>query len=434
LVKEGEAVKNKKKSSIGRAGESKGMTRRDFAKTSAIASFAILSSKSGVAETNVDTLKVGLIGCGGRGTGAAINILESDNNVKLIAMADMFQDRLDGARQRIANADNPKVKSKFAVEDELCFVGVDAYKKIVATDVDIILECTPPYSRPKHIEAAVEAKKHIFTEKPAGVDPVGIRRFMAAAKKHKEMGLSLVAGTQRRHERPYIETVKKIQDGAIGEIIALRAHWCGSLPFAHERREGMSDLEYRLRNWYNYCWACGDNIVEQHVHNLDVCNWLMGGPPRNVLASGGRAWKPNLEKYGDIFDHFSCEFEYPNGVRMWSFSRHWYGSTNSVLETVYGTKGKSNCVDMGEGGINPYVQEHIDLVNSITGSGPYCHEGQRVAESTMTAIMARMSAYTGQRLSFSGALETDLSIGPDVLDFSLEYPVGPVPKPGGPRD
>ncbi len=409
------------------------MTRRGFAKASAIASFAIASSRSGLAETNIDTLKVGLIGCGGRGTGAAINILESDNNVQLIAMADMFQDRLDASRRRIANHDNPKVKSKFAVEDELCFVGIDAYKQLLATDIDIVLHCTPPYSRPKHIEAAVAAKKHIFTEKPVAVDPAGIRRFMAAAKKHKQMGLSLVAGTQRRHQRDYIETVKKIQDGAIGEIIALRAHWCGSLPFAYERRPGMSDLEYRLRNWYNYCWCCGDNIVEQHVHNLDVCNWVMGGPPRNVLASGGRSWKPPLEKYGDIFDHFSCEFEYPNGVRMWSLSRHWYHSTDSVLETVYGSKGKSNCVDMGEGGINPYVQEHIDLVNSITGAGPRYHEGQQVAESTMTAIMGRMSAYTGQRLSFSKALDSDLSIQPDVLDFDREYPVGPVPRPGAPE-
>jgi len=409
------------------------MTRRDFAKASAIAGFAIASSKSGVAATNVDTLKVGLLGCGGRGTGAAINMLESDNNVQLIAMADMFQDRLDRARQNIANADNPKVKSKYAVEDELCFVGVDAYKKIMATDVDIVIEATPPYSRPKHIEAAVDAKKHIFAEKPAAVDPAGIRQFMAAAKKHKELGLSFVAGTQRRHQRDYIETVNKIQDGAIGEIIALRAHWCGSLPFAHERTDGMSDLEYRLRNWYNYCWCSGDNIIEQHVHNLDVCNWVMGGPPRNVMASGGRAWKPPVEKYGDIFDHFSCEYEYSNGVRMFSFSRHWYRSTNSVLETVYGCKGKSNCVDMGEEGRDPYVQEHIDLVNSITGAGPRYHEGRQVAESTMTAIMARMSAYTGQRLSFTKALESDLSIVPEVLDFSLEYPLGPVPTPGAPE-
>ncbi len=410
------------------------MTRRDFAKTSAIAGFAIVSSRSARAETNVDTLKVGLLGCGGRGTGAAINILESDNNVKLIAMADMFQDRLDNSRKHIAGREDPKVQSKFDVEDELCFVGVDAYKKILATDIDIILECTPPYGRPKHIVAAVEAGKHIFAEKPVAVDPVGIRQVMAAAKKHKERGLSFVAGTHRRHQREYIETVKKIQDGAIGDVIALRAHYCVPLPWVHDRKPGMSDLEYRLRNWYSYCWCCGDNIVEQHIHNLDTCNWVMGGPPRNVLASGGRAWKPPVEKYGDIFDHFSCEYEYPNGVRMWSLSRHWYESTDSVLETVYGSKGKSNCLDMGEEGINPYVQEHIDLVNSITGTGPYYHEGQRVAESTMTAIMGRMSAYTGQRLSYTKALETDLKIGPDVLDFSLEYPVGPVPRPGAPDE
>jgi len=409
------------------------MSRRDFAKASAIAGFAVATSKSGIAAANVDTLKVGLLGCGGRGTGATINMLQSDNNVKLVAMADVFQDRLDESKERIYRHDNEKVRSKFDVEDELCFVGLDAYKKILATDIDIIIEGSPPYSRPKHIEAAVNAKKHIFTEKPAAVDPAGIRQFMAAAKKHKEMGLSFVAGTQRRHQRDYIETVKKIQDGAIGDVVALRAYWCDQLPWARERQSGWSDLEYRIRNWLNNCWTSGDNLVEQHVHNLDVCNWVMGGPPRNVLASGGRAWKPPLEKYGDMFDHFSCDFEYDNGVHMFSFSRHWYGATSSVLETVYGSKGKSNCVDMGEERRDPYVQEHIDLVNSITGAGPRYHEGQQVAESTMTAIMARMSAYTGQRLSFTKALDSDLSIVPEVLDFSLEYPLGPVPTPGAPE-
>jgi len=418
---------------VGRGGKYAGMTRRHFAKTSALAGFAIARSKSGVAKTNIDTLKVGLLGCGNRGTGATINMLESDNNVKLVAMADMFQDRLDRSRQKISGHKNENVRSKFDVDDDLCFVGLDGYKKILATDIDIVIEGTLPYSRPKHIEAAVEAGKHIFTEKPVAVDPAGIRQVMDAAKKHKAMGLSFVAGTQRRHQQDYIDTVKKIHDGAVGDVIALRAHWCGKLPFVHERKPEWSDLEYRIRNWYAYCWVAGDNIVEQHVHNLDVCNWVMGGPPKNVMASGGRAWKPHTEKYGDIFDHFSCEFEYENGVRMFSFSRHWYDSTNSVLETVYGSKGTSNCTDMGERTINPYVQEHIDLVNSITGAGPYYHEGQQVAESTMTAIIGRMSAYTGQRVSFTRALDSGLKIVPDVLDFNLPYPVDPVPTPGAPK-
>ncbi|HOZ47817.1 MAG TPA: Gfo/Idh/MocA family oxidoreductase [Candidatus Hydrogenedentes bacterium] len=411
-------------------GTKRGITRRDFAKASAIASFAILSSRSGLAETNSDTLKVGLLGCGNRGSGAAINMLEGKNNVKLVAMADLFQDRLDSARNAIKDHKDPEVTSRYAVEDDMCFVGWDAYKQILATDIDIVIEGTLPYSRPKHIEAAVEAKKHIFTEKPVASTPEGIRQVLAAAEKHKAMGLSFVAGTQRRHDSAYQETIQKIRDGEIGEIKALRAYWCGGLPFAYDRKPEWSDLEYRVRNWYAYCWVAGDNIVEQHVHNIDVCNWVMGGPPVRVFASGGRTWKPNTEKYGDIYDHFSCDFEYENGVRMFSFSRHWNRCAGGVFEEVIGTTGKSNCQDKGERGQNPYVQEHIDLVNSITKAGPYWHQGQEVAESTMTAIMGRMSAYTGENMTFNRALKTDLNIVPTEFDFSKEYPVAPVPSPG----
>jgi predicted dehydrogenase len=397
-----------------------------------LAGFAILSSRSGAAKPNVDTLKVGLLGCGSRGTGAATNMLESDNNVRLVAMADLFQDRLDRSKQAIRESEKPNVRSKFAVEDDRCFVGFDAYKKILATDIDILIEGTLPYSRPTHIEAAVEAKKHIFTEKPVAVDPYGINKVLAAAEKHKAMKLSFVAGTQRRHQRVYVETIKKIQDGAIGDILALRAYWCSDLPFAHDRKPEWSDLEYRIRNWYAYCWVAGDNIVEQHVHNLDVCNWIMGGPPKYVFASGGRTWKPHTEKYGDIYDQFSCDFEYDNGAHTFSFSRHWNKCASAVFEDAIGTKGRSNCTDKGEKGIDPYVQEHIDLVNSITGAGPYYHEGKQVAESTMTAILGRMSAYTGQKLRFSRTLEENLKITPDEYDFAKPYPCGPVPSPGMP--
>ena len=411
----------------------KGMTRRSFAKASAAASFAILSSKSGLAASNSDTLKVGLLGCGNRGSGAAINMLEGKNNVKLVAMADLFEDRLEDSKRKIGQHKNPDVSSRFDVDDDMCFVGLDAYKKILKTDIDIIIEGTLPYSRPTHIEAAVKAKKHIFTEKPVASDPYGINKVLAAAEKHKEMGLSFVAGTQRRHQKEYVETIKKIQDGAIGEVRALRAYWCGTLPFCHMRKEGQSDLEYRVRNWYAYCWVAGDNIVEQHVHNLDVCNWVMGGPPKYVFASGGRTWKPHTEEYGDIYDHFSCDYEYENGVHMTSMSRHWSNCAGGVFEEIVGATGHSNATDMGEQGINPYVQEHTDLVNSITGAGPYCHEGKQVAESTMTAILGRMSAYTGQKLRFSRTLKDNEKITPDKLDFDLEYPVAPVPAPGGPK-
>jgi len=410
--------------------ERKGITRRTFAKASAVAGFAILSSEALAKKSNSDTLKVGLLGCGGRGTGAAINMLEGDNNVKLIAMADLFEDRLNSSREQIKNSKKGGVASSYAVEDDHCFVGFDAYEKILKTDIDILIEGTLPYSRPKHVEAAIEAGKHIFTEKPVAVDPEGIRQIMAAADKAKEKKLSFVAGTQRRHQQDYIETIKKIQDGEIGEILSMRAYWCGGLPFVKDRDPKWSDLEYRIRNWYGQCWVAGDNIVEQHVHNLDVCNWVMNAHPIRVFAMGGRSWKPAEEKYGDIYDHFACDYEYENGVHMTSFSRHWNGCAEGVFEDVVGTKGRSNCTNLGKRDKDPYVQEHNDLVKSIRGEIPYLNEGIQVAESTMTAIMGRMAAYTGQVQVWNKALNTDLGLVPKELDFSKPYPLGPVPSPG----
>ena len=408
----------------------KELTRRDFAKVSAAAGFAVIASKDRVvAETNSETLKVGLLGCGGRGSGAAVQILQGNENVKLIALADVFQDKVDSKRKQFENHRDDRVRTKVDIDDDHCFAGLDAYEKILETDIDIVIEGTLPYNRPKHIEAIVGAKKHLFTEKPSAVDPEGIRKVIAAAEKAKEFGLSWVAGTQRRHQKVYQETVKKIQDGAIGEVTAARAYWCGTLPFARERKAEWSDLEHCIRNWYGFCWMAGDNIVEQHVHNLDVVNWIMDDHPASVFAAGGRTWKPDDLKFGDIYDHFSCDYEYANGVHMTSFSRHWEGD-GGVFEEVVGSKGRSDCRDMGETGIDPYVQEHIDLVNSIRGTGPHWNEGVQVAHSTMTAIMGRMSAYTGKRLTWDEALNTDLNLVPGKLDFAEAYPPGDVPSPG----
>ncbi len=401
------------------------ISRRDFTKATAAAGFAILASKSGKAETNGETIKIGLIGCGGRGKGAAMDNLTSNKNVKLVAMADVFDDHLRNCYNGIKK--HPSVD----VADDMKFVGLDAYEKLLATDVDMIIHATTPYIRPKHIEAAVKAGKHIFTEKPVAVDPVGIRQFIAAAKEAGQKKLTFVCGTQRRHQKPYMETVKRIRDGEIGDVLAARAYWCGGLPHARERKPGWTDLEYRLRNWYNQIWVCGDNIVEQHIHNIDVINWVMGGPPKQVCAMGGRSWKTNEEKYGNIWDHFACDYEYANGVHMTSMSGHWPGGyPNGVFEEVTGTKGKSNCRDMAEEGTNPYKQEHMDAVASIRGDGPYLNEGERTAESTMTAIMGRMSAYEGRRYTFRQAMKSDLSIVPDNLSMDMEMPLRPIPVPG----
>ncbi len=411
-------------------GKKSGLTRRDFGKLSAAASFAIITAKSGVNAANSDTLKVGLLGCGGRGTGAARNHLDGTENTKLVALADVFPDRVEQARKRFEGIKEENIRKKVDISDDHCFSGLDAYKKLLETDVDIVIEGSLPYRRPLHIEAIVNAKKHLFTEKPAAVDPVGIRRVIAASEKAKDLGLTIVAGTQRRHQKEYVETIKKIHDGAIGDILSARAYWCGTLPFARERTpEWKSDLEYCIRNWYGFCWIAGDNIVEQHVHNLDVINWALNANPVSVFASGGRTWKPKEEKYGDIYDNFSCDYEYPNGVHMMSMSRHWKGA-DGVFEEVTGTKGKSDCRSLGTPGVDPYVQEHTDFVASIRGAGPKLNEGVQVAHSTLTAIMGRMSAYTGEKITWEQALNSDLSLVPDDLDFNKSYPADPVPSPG----
>ncbi len=422
-MKKGERIMSKQ--------SGKDMSRRDFAKASALAAgFAVLSGKSGVAADNVDTLKVGLIGCGGRGGGAAINCLTGNDNVKLVAMADVFEDTLVNKRREIENNEDPRVKPKVDIQDEYCFHGLDAYQRLLETDVDIVLHATPPYCRPMHFEAIVAAGKHVFMEKPFAVDSVGVRRCIAASNEAAEKGLSIISGTQRRHQTSYMETVKQLQDGAKGEILAARAYWNGTLPFSHERKPEWNDLEYRLRNWYNTIWTCGDNIVEQHMHNIDVINWVLDAHPVKVVASGGRAWKPLEERYGDLWDNFTCDFEYENGVHMLSMSRHWRNSKNAVFEEVTGTEGKSSCRDMGRDRSDPYVNEIIALVESIRGERPYVNEGVQTSESTLTAIMGRMAAYTGQEVTWDDALNANEDLVPAVLDFDHEYPVGPIPEPG----
>ena len=405
------------------------ITRRDFAKASAAAGFAVLAGRSGVAETNADTLKIGLLGCGGRASADLVRMLAGNDNVKVIAMADLFEDHLKAKRAEFENHKEPGIRAKVDIADDHCFVGWDAYQGILETDIDILMETCTPYIRPKHIEAAVAAKKHIFAEKPIAVDPVGAQRFMKAMKKHKEMGLSMVCGTQFRHDGARLETLEKIRDGAIGEVVALRSYYCGGLPFVVERDPKWGDIEYRLRNWYNYCWCSGDNIVEQAIHGIDHCNWVMGGPPESVFASGGRTWKPRTEMYGDLYDHFSCDFIYPNGVHLAEYCRHWDGCAGAGGMEIVGAKGVSNGEDMSAWKGDMTMEEHRDLVASIRGTGPYLHEGQRIAETTLTALMGRISAYTGRRVTFKEVLSSDLSIVPDPLDFDMEMPVGPIPAP-----
>lgn len=406
----------------------KALSRRDFLKTAALVTAATAAAFIRVGKAaDAGPIKVGVIGCGGRGRGAAMDAMTADKNVRITTIADIFEDRVKGKRGFQAELTRRGV----IIPDDMVFWGLDAYKKVVATDVDYVILATPPGFRPLHFEAAVDAKKHVFTEKPVATDVAGIRRFMAAAKKSEQLKLSVTAGTQRRHERPYIETIKKLHDGAIGQILSARAYWCGGPVInMRSRPPGMGDLEWQVRNWYSHCWVSGDNIVEQHVHNLDIINWVMRTHPISVFASGGRAWKTNEEYLGNIWDSFSCDYEYPGGIHMMSMSRHWNDSDGGVFEEVVGTKGKSNCHDMGPGGQGPYVQEHVDLIASMRGTGPYYNEAVQVAESTMTAVMGRESAYTGRKLNWDEFMQANLDLIPKNLSWDAKIPLDPIPVPG----
>ncbi|HOL71504.1 MAG TPA: Gfo/Idh/MocA family oxidoreductase [Bryobacteraceae bacterium] len=375
-----------------------------------------------------DKLKAGLIGVGGRGSGAIVDCLTGNPNVEIVALADVFEDHLERNLKRLQE----KFPDRIKVDAEHRFVGFDAYKKLVNSDVDIVMLCTPPGHRPAHFEAAVEAKKHVFCEKPIATDPVGVRRFMAAAKKAEQLKLTVVCGAQRHYSSEYAETVKKIQDGAIGEIVALYSQYLsGPVWHERERRPQWGDMEYEHRNWYSYNWICGDQIVEQHFHNIDFMNWVMGTHPVKVVAFGGAAWRKDDPMYGDIYDHMTSDFVYPNGVRLSSHCRQYeQGCYRKVDDLIVGTKGRSNGQDMGTKGINSQVQEHIAMVKSILGEGPYINQGMAVAESTMTCIMARESAYSGMEITWDMIMNSKLDLQPKEFDYNLKTPERKRPVPG----
>ena len=388
-------------------------------------------------------LKAGLIGCGGRGSGAAIDFLNAGPNLQVTALGDVFQDRVDETKAKL------KDKKDNDVADEFCFVGFDAFEKVIESGVDIIILATPPAFRPEHLEAAIQARKHVFMEKPVAVDPVGARSIMATGKKAEAAGLSIAAGTQRRHQRDYLKTYEQVLNGGIGDIVSATCYWNGGKLWHKNHQEGWSDMEWMIRNWVNWIWLSGDHIVEQHVHNLDVINWFKGKlHPVKAVGFGSRQRRIT----GDQFDNFSIDFIYDDEMHMHSMCRQINDCTNSVSEYIRGTNGYTNCknatfnvdgtpsweYDYGlnpEGEpltqvqISPYVQEHIDLVTAIRTNQPI-NEAENVASSTMTAIMGRMSAYTGKAVTWEEVMNSDLKLGPKT------YVLGPmdmtpnIPVPG----
>ena len=374
-------------------------------------------------------LRAGLIGVGGRGTGAVDNILTGCPNVEVVALADIFEDHLE---RNLARMKQRPTGERVKVDAEHRFVGFDAYKKLVASDIDIVMLCTPPGWRPIHFEAAVEAKKHVFCEKPVATDAVGCRRFMAAVKKAEQLKLTVMSGSQRRSTQECLETVRKIQDGAIGEIVALYSNYLSGLVMHAKARDAKwGDMEWQHRNWYSFLWLCGDQIVEQHYHNIDFTNWVMNAHPVRVVASGGAVWRPHEDLYGNIYDHMSSDFVYANCVHYSSTCRQYPpGLYRRVEDLIVGTKGRSTGTDLGTKGINGQVQEHINMVKSILGEGPYINQGMAVAESTMTCIMARESAYSGLEITWDMIMASQQDLMPKAFGYNEKMEAPPLPAPG----
>jgi predicted dehydrogenase len=413
------------------------VSRRDFIKTSAaVGMTAVLAGKGRLFAAGSDKIRVGLIGCGGQGTSDTISCLKSAPNVELAAMGDLFSDRLDESLDKLKKEE--EVSEKVNVTKDACFVGFDAYKKVIASDVDMVLVVTPPHFHPEQLKAAIEAGKHVFMEKPAAVDPAGVRSIIASSELAKRKGLSIVAGTQRRHHAGYIATIRRIRRGDIGEIIGGQCYWNGGDMLGYWKwyeQGSMSSMEWQCRNWPWFTWLSGDHIVEQHVHNLDIMNWALGSHPVQVMGMGGR----EVRDLGNIYDHFAVEYEYPNGVRVLGMCQQINGCHSRVAERVVGKKGTSDCRSVIEGqnpfeykdkAMNPYVQEQADLIASIREGKPI-NEGKRVAESTMAAIMGRMSAYTGRALKWDWAMNASkLDLTPPKYDFGIDFPARPVAVPG----
>lgn len=420
--------------------------RREFLKTSsavattgAIASQLALSSSlyAGGAD---ETIRVALIGCGGRGSGAAKQALSTEGPVQLVAMADAFEDRLTGSLNNLKN--QKEIKDRIDVPQERRFVGFDAYKKILEmSELDLVILATPPGFRPIHFEAAVNAGKHVFMEKPVAVDAPGVRKVLQAAEKAKAQNLAVGVGLQRHHQNTYIETMKQIKDGAIGDITSMRAYWNGGGVWVRPRQPNQTEMEYQMRNWYYFNWLCGDHIVEQHIHNLDVINWLKDAYPVSAQGMGGREVRDG-ENFGEIFDHHAVEFEYADGSRMFSYCRHIRNCWNSVSEHCMGTKGSADIsaarLFNPDGKLqwrytgrknNPYQTEHDDLFAAIRAGTAY-NEAEYGALSTMTAIFGRMCTYSGQRITWDQALNSSVDLGPKQYAWDAEPPEPKVAVPG----
>src|SRR4051812_10313693 len=400
-------------------------SRRNFLKnstkaaagTALLSTFAVERFAHGAISPS-DTVRVALIGCGGRGSGAASQALSTNGKVKLVAMADAFKDRLEGSLGEIKKAG--KDEDKIDVPEDRKFIGFDAYKHAIAL-ADVAILATPPGFRPIHFEEAVRQGKNIFTEKPVAIDGAGVKQVLAAAEEAKKKNLKVGVGLQRHHQAGYIETIKRLHDGAIGDITAARCYWNDSGVWVKERKPDETEMQYQMRNWYYFVWLGGDHIVEQHIHNLDVINWVKNGYPVRCHGIGGRQVRTG-KQYGEIFDHHAVEFEYQDGSRCFSQCQHTRGCWSSVSEHVIGTKGLCDVSGYKITGAtswnhptrnqpNPYQVEHDDLFHAIRNNLPY-NEAVNGAMSPLTAIMGRVATYSGKLLERDEVLNSAIELRP----------------------
>ena len=418
--------------------------RRDFVKQGSMLAGAIaaapLISRANFFSGSDDVIKVAVIGCGGRGTGAAVQALMSKQNVKIVAMADAFKDRLDecykNVADELANA-GAGTKGTLDVPEERKFVGFDGYLKAIPL-ADVVILATPPGFRPIHFEEAVKQGKHIFMEKPVATDPAGVQRVLAAAKIAKQKKLNVVVGLQRHYQDSYRALF--VKKDMIGDITSMQAWWNNDGVWTRPRKAGQTEMEYQMRNWYYFVWLCGDHITEQHIHNLDVINWFKNGYPVKAQGFGGRQVRKSKE-HGEIFDHHYVEFHYADGSILNSQCRHMPGTSSKVDELLVGTKGKIYCdaariTDLRGKTIfqfdkskerNPYQTEHDELFAAIA-KGEYKYaDAENGAYSTMTSILGRMATYSGQVIDWDKAINSGLNLHPSVYAFDAAAPVNPGP-------
>ena len=437
-------------------------SRRRFLERSsaAVAAATVSAWVKPVHAAGEETIKLALVGCGNRGTGAAANALKTTAPVKLWAMADAFGDRLEGSLNVLSGAGKlrrgavpEEVAARVDVPEERRFVGLDAYRHAIDA-ADVVLLCAPPGFRPEQFEYAVDHGKHVFMEKPVATDAPGVRRVLAAGERADEKGLKVGVGLQRHHDAKYLETIGRLRDGAIGPLRMLRCYWNGGTIKRPVDRASLTEMQYQVRNWYFFHWLSGDHIVEQHVHNLDVCNWVMGDHPATAVGMGGRLMRTGKD-YGDIFDHHAVEYTYPDGTTMFGFCRQMPGCDPLVGEYAVGTRGRADIgkaiLETGDGEWryprarkrsrypvdNPYQVEHEVLFSAIR-SGASHNETETGAIATMTAILGRNATYTGKTVTWDEAFGSDRSLAPDKIagwdTMPLTRPDGnglyPLPKPG----